>query len=70
MTGMEDPPVRKFRRRAPIVVKLTCGCPVHARCSPWPQQVFGCDSGVGHGYRLRWTEYTDEHGQTWQNRTL
>lgn len=58
------------RERAKLRVKLTCGCTVRARSFPWPRQFFGCDSGLGHGYRLHWTECTDEKGIAWSNKKM
>jgi hypothetical protein len=41
-----------------IRIRLTCGCWTKSRNQPFRASKFGCDSGLRHGYSLRWTEFT------------
>lgn len=49
-----------------IDVRLECGCLVRLRDAPWETKLLMCTSGLGHGYRQRWTEYI-ERGKVRQN---
>jgi hypothetical protein len=50
-------------------VRLTCGCSIRLRNNPLHAGVrFGCPAGLGHGYRLGWTSWTNTAtGQTVTN---
>lgn len=65
-----DGTVRK--RKYDIVVTLACGCQTRMRLAPLREATkLGCTNGMGHGYSLAWTEWTDEsRGITMRNRTL
>lgn len=48
---------RRIQPRAEYRVRLECGCVVWLRSEPITAIAkFGCQTGMGHGYRLRWTE--------------
>lgn len=41
-------------------ITLTCGCAVKSRLSPMrTNETYACTTGLGHGYRLAWTSWTD-----------
>lgn len=50
------------RKRVPanVTVWLTCGCSLRRKDAPLGYGVrFPCPNGMGHGYRLRWTRWSD-----------
>ena len=50
------------RPRVParVTVWLTCGCVLRMKDRPISYQArYPCPSNLGHGYRLRWTEWRD-----------
>lgn len=56
-----------FRGRTGVTVSLSCGCRVRARSVPMPGAPMVCTSGLGHGYRLKWTEAVNETGFVFTN---
>lgn len=62
---MTAPPTRHLD----FQVRLTCGCSIRLRNNPLHSAVrFGCPAGLGHGYRLGWTSWTNAAtGQTETN---
>lgn len=50
---------RKFFGRH-IRVQLECGCGILLRDTPFRDSAkFGCSSGKGHGYNLRWVSWVN-----------
>ncbi len=49
---------KRLQPRAEYRVRLECGCVVWLRSAPvTPVVKLSCTFGVGHGYRLGWTEF-------------
>lgn len=50
------------RKRVPVrvTVWLTCGCAIKRKDRPINYHAtYPCQSGLGHGYQLRWTRWED-----------